>query len=70
MTDLVSIAVAVALVAFVLYVCMGSLLLLVIDSRPRWWGLLDTLSSWQEVLVLALWPIALPYLVLRHDPRA
>lgn len=65
-----SLAAAVAIVAFVLYLCIGSLLVLVIDSRRRWWGLLDHLTSVQELLVLALWPIALPYLVLRHGPRA
>lgn len=55
--------------AVVLYLCAGAVVLLIIDGCRRWWAVLDRLTAAQELLVLVLWPFALPLLVLRHGPR-
>lgn len=57
------------LCAFALYLCVGLALAWWIESRLRWWGAFDGLSTLQEWCLLIWWPLTLPVFVLIRSIR-
>jgi hypothetical protein len=63
------IAVVHVLVAFFIW-CLGGLIITTtVDADPRYSGAFDHLSFTGELLVIVLWPLALPLMCRRHRMR-
>lgn len=58
------------LVVCALWIGVGLLLCLYIESRPRWHKLYDRTGTLAQWLIVLLWPLALPLVMARHARAA
>ena len=48
------------------YTVLGMMLMMRLDASARWYRLLDRLSPAAQILTTALWPVALPFVMVRY----
>jgi hypothetical protein len=57
--------VAFPIVLTVIYILLGVVLMLKMDSSQRWYALMDRMTPLQQLVCVLAWPLALPWWIWR-----